>query len=101
MIAFYLAAAVFVAVAVALLLRPLLRTRPGSEPPGSESIAASANRSIYRDQLAELERDLSLGTLDQAQYQAARAELQRRVLEEVGSEGVAGPRIASNARRTA
>jgi cytochrome c-type biogenesis protein CcmH len=101
MIAFYLAAAVFVAAAVALVLRPLLRARPGSEPSGSGSMSASANRNIYRDQLAELERDLSLGTLDQAQYHAARAELQRRVLEEVGSEGVPGPRSTSNARRTA
>jgi cytochrome c-type biogenesis protein CcmH len=97
MIAFYLVAAVLVAAALALVLRPLLRARP----PGVEPAPASANRSIYRDQLAELERDLSLGTLERAQYEAARAELQRRVLEEVGSESVPASRTATNARRTA
>jgi len=95
MILFTLLAAVLVAAALGLVLRPLLRARPGAEPtPGN------ANRSIYRDQLAELERDLSLGTLDRTQYEAARAELQRRVLEEAGAESVPVSRTAS-ATRTA
>jgi len=96
MIAFTVLAAVLVAAALALVLRPLLRAQPGAEPaPGS------AIRSIYRDQLAELERDLSLGTLDRAQYEAARAELQRRALEEVGEQSAPAPRRRAAATRTA
>jgi cytochrome c-type biogenesis protein CcmH len=96
MIVFYLVAAVLVAAALALVLRPLLRARPA---PGTEP--ASANRSIYRDQVAELERDLRLGTLERAQYETARAELQRRALEEIVPEAPRAARTPAGARRTA
>ena len=82
MTAFGLIAAAFVAVALGFVLWPLLR--------GEARAAAStqaANLTIYRDQFAELERDLKLGALDNAQYEAARAELQQRLLEEVGEGG--------------
>ncbi|HEY7759516.1 MAG TPA: c-type cytochrome biogenesis protein CcmI, partial [Burkholderiales bacterium] len=96
MIVFALLAAVLVAAALALVLRPLLRAQPGAQPtPGN------ANRSIYRDQLTELERDLSLGTLDRTQYEAARAELQRRVLEEAGAGSAPASRTGATATRTA
>ena len=76
---FGIVAAVFVLVALAFVLWPLLRasTRPAATTQG-------ANLAIYRDQFAELERDLKLGTLDNAQYEAARAELQKRLLQEAG-----------------
>ena len=62
------------------LLRPALRQHDS---------ARSVGLSIYRDQFAELERDLAAGTLGQEQYAAARAELERRMLDEVSA--VAGP----------
>ena len=41
---------------------------------------------VYRDQLAELERDLARGVIDDRQAQAARAEIGRRMLA-VADEG--------------
>jgi cytochrome c-type biogenesis protein CcmH len=65
------------------LLRPALRQYDS---------ARSVGLSIYRDQFAELERDLAAGTLGQEQYEAARAELERRMLDEVSV--VAAPATA-------
>ena len=96
MIVFTLLTAVLVTAALVLVLRPLLRTRKGAE-----TTAGSTNRDIYRDQFAELERDLRMGTLDGAQYEAARAELQRRVLDEVGVDGVAPSHSGAGGTRTA
>jgi cytochrome c-type biogenesis protein CcmH len=65
-------AALALAVAV-LLLRPLWRRRaPAARP--------DADLAFHRDQLAELERDRALGTLTDTQADAARIEVQRRLL---------------------
>lgn len=40
------------------------------------------NAAIYRDEFAELDRDLAEGSLSQSDYDQARAELQRRLLED-------------------
>lgn len=72
-------AAVLVLAAVAFVLAPLLR-RPRGGPRSVDT-----NLSVYRDQFAELERDLRLGTLDNDQYESARAELQRRLLDDLGN----------------
>ena len=40
---------------------------------------------VYRQQFSELEQDLANGLLTDEQYQAARSELERRVLEETGT----------------
>ena len=58
------------------LIRPALRQNDS---------ARSVGLSIYRDQFAELERDLTAGTLGQEQYDAARAELERRMLDEMSA----------------
>ncbi len=62
-----------------LILRPLL-IRP--------SVVTSEQEKklpVYRQQFSELEQDLASGLLTDEQYQAARSELERRVLEETGS----------------
>ena len=62
-----------------LVLRPLL-TR--------QSVVTSEQEKklpVYRQQFSELEQDLTNGLLTDDQYQAARSELERRVLEETGS----------------
>ena len=92
---FGIVAAVFVLVALAFLLRPLVR----ASSRGSATTQA-ANLAIYRDQFAELERDLKLGTLDNAQYEAARAELQKRMLQEAG-EGTGRPVEVGRASKAA
>ena len=49
--------------------------------------AAASNLAILKDQLAELERDVANGTLSQRQYQQARQDLERSVLEDVRDGG--------------
>ena len=77
MTGFLVAAALLTAAALAFVLIPLLRP----EQHKRASVRA-VNLSIYRDQFTELERDLKLGTIDAAQYENARAELERRLLDE-------------------
>jgi len=74
---FVIVAAAMVAVALAWILVPLLRRAA----PGGVAREAS-NVAILRDQLAELEADLSTGTMPRDQYEQARRELEQRVLEE-------------------
>ncbi len=80
MTAFIIVAAALVLVALLFVLRPLWRV-----PATPGTTLQSANLTVYRDQFAELERDLKLGTLDSQQYEVARAELQRRLLDEAGA----------------
>ena len=77
--AFVLASALLVALTLLLLLRPWRRR--------SVDLTASTreiNAGIYRDQLAELDRDRAAGTLAEADHAQARGELQRRLLDDAG-----------------
>jgi cytochrome c-type biogenesis protein CcmH len=89
MTAFVLIAALLTLAALGFVLWPLLRA--GARQPLS---LRQANLSVFRDQFAELERDLKLGVLDASQYEAARDELERRLLDDVGEQR-AGPGVAS------
>ena len=77
--AFVLASALLVVITLLLLLRPL-RRRPADVVASTREI----NAGIYRDQLAELDRDLAAGTLAVADHAQARSELQRRLLDDAG-----------------
>lgn len=74
-----LAAAVLVIAVLAILLRPLLRAPKA----GVAVDRRQANLDILRDQLQELERNRDEGTLSENDFEQARRELQRRLLEEV------------------
>jgi cytochrome c-type biogenesis protein CcmH len=78
MIVFWLIAAALAAVALLLVLRPLLRRREGQRLSRSE-----ANVSIYKDQLRELDAELAAGTLTADDHRRARLELEARLLEDV------------------
>ncbi len=91
--AFVLAAAVLVAATLLLLLRPW-RHRPTDQVASTREI----NTGLYRDQLAELDRDLAAGTLAASDHAQARAELQRRLLDDAGSADA--PAIAAKGART-
>ena len=85
MTGFIAAAAIAIAATLLLLLRPFFWR-------GAERAATShkqLNAAIYRDQIAELERDRKEGTLEEDDYQKARTELQRRVIEDGAVEDVA------------
>ncbi len=78
---FLVAAAVTVALVLVLLMRPFFRrTAPGL------TSRQELNSAIYREQLAKLEQDLAEGLLAKDDYAQARAELQRRLLEESQAE---------------
>jgi len=62
-----------------LVLRPLLMRQPTVTNEQEKKLP------VYRQQFSELEQDLTNGLLTDEQYQAARSELERRVLEETGS----------------
>ena len=81
MTAFWIAAGLLTALVLALLCRPLLHRR---EATGASRKALNA--AIYRDQMAELERDLQSGVLSRDDYAVARDELERRVLEDVAAD---------------
>jgi len=56
---------------------------------------AAYDRAIYRDQLAELERDRARGAIGEAEGEAARNELSRRLIQAAPAQAVAGkPRSA-------
>jgi cytochrome c-type biogenesis protein CcmH len=89
MIVFWLIGAALAVLVFFLVLRPLLADRAS----GPVSRAA-ANVSINRDQLHELETDLAAGTLAQADYERARAELEARLLEDVREQPAPAARSA-------
>lgn len=77
----------FIAVALASVLPPLLRREVKS---GQLDLVdrKEANVAIYGDQLAELKADLDRGELDAAQYEEARREIEKRLSEDVPLESV-------------
>ena len=79
MIMFWLIAAVFVAIALAFVLPPLLQRAA----PDSNGGVKETNVAVYRDQLAELDVDLQSGTISAEQYQLDRDEIERRLLLDV------------------
>ena len=81
MSAFPFIAALLVAVALAFVLPPLLRRRGALSPQARDE----ANAALYRNELAELERDLAAGTISEAACLEARLELERRLLEDVAA----------------
>jgi cytochrome c-type biogenesis protein CcmH len=78
MMSFWVFAALLVVIALCYVLPPLLQRVERADDERKR-----ANVSIYRDQFAELDRDLRDGVLDKEQYEQGRLELQRRLLEDV------------------
>jgi len=75
---FWSVCAALAALALALVLRPLLAR--GAVPGVSRR---EANITVYRDQRRELDADLAAGKLAPAEHEKARAELEARLLEDV------------------
>jgi cytochrome c-type biogenesis protein CcmH len=72
--AFWIVAFVMAGAVAALLLLALRRG-------GEEARAAEADVQVYKDQLREVDRDLARGVLTQAEAEAIRIEVSRRLLE--------------------
>ena len=93
---FVIAATVMIAVALAWVIPPLLRRKEG----GAVSRRGS-NLAVLRDQLAELDADLRNGTIAAEQHARARAELERRTLDDATGEAQAGAGVAGGGRAAA
>ncbi|MGE5945074.1 MAG: c-type cytochrome biogenesis protein CcmI [Betaproteobacteria bacterium] len=83
---FAIFATLLIVVTAAFVLPPLWL---GLRKPKEQADRKAANLVIFRDQLAELEREKAEGTLADADFEQARRELQRRLLEEVGDDATA------------
>lgn len=79
---FWILAALLTAAAVAVVLRPLMM------PARDAARRADYDLAVYKDQLAEVDRDLARGTITQSEAEAARTEIARRLLAaDRGGEG--------------
>ncbi|MCW2238250.1 c-type cytochrome biogenesis protein CcmI [Azospirillum canadense] len=72
---FWIVAAVMTAGVVMLIVPPLLKSQAAAP-----DARADFDLEVYRDQLAELERDQARGLISEAQAAAAKAEIGRRML---------------------
>lgn len=97
---FAIYATLLIVVVAAFILPPLWL---GLRAPRPKAERKEANLAIFRDQLRELETEKSEGMLAEADFEQARRELQRRLLEEVEPEAVTQAAAASHApsRKTA
>ncbi len=89
MIIFWLVCAIFVAIALAFVLPPLLQ---GSGAKADASGQKEANIAVYRDQISELEADLATGIVGREQFDQDRDEIERRLLDDVTSSGAVSSR---------
>ena len=81
MILFWLICAGLVAIALAFVLPTLLQRRSVDDDTDKERV----NVEVYRDQLSELDADLANGIVSPEQYRQDRDEIERRLLEDVGT----------------
>lgn len=102
MTAFWTLAVGLIALALALVLPSLLRQSASTATAAGG--ARSANLRVLRDQLAQLDAELATGSTDAAQTALARAEIERRALEEESADVTASapnqPVMASPSKRT-
>lgn len=75
--------------ALAIALRPAFRIGTPDDIPGSADLA------VYAEQLADLDRQISRGVLDDSEHAALRHEISRRVLRASQRNFALGPKTAS------
>jgi cytochrome c-type biogenesis protein CcmH len=91
MTTFVIGALLLTVAALFILLQPF-RRRPAS----ADFSRTQLNAAIYRDEMADLERDLSEGALSEEDYAQAREELQRRLIEDSSTDNpTAGSAVAA------
>lgn len=74
MLTFYIITALIALVATALIVRPLFSGRSAA---GERSMS---DVEVFRDQLAEIDRDLAKGTIGEAEAEGARVEISRSLI---------------------
>ena len=92
---FWLLALIATAVVVGVLVWPLVRVRKVRP-----LVRREVNVQVLRDQLAELQADLAAGTLQPEQYEAARVDISRRLLEDLNRPRLPQRAYADEGHRT-
>jgi len=87
--------ALMTATVLAVMLVPLLKTRP------TAAARVVYDLVVYKDQLAEVDRDVERGLLSGAQAESARTEIQRRMLAAAGEAQASGKTKTAPPRRIA
>ena len=95
MLLFWLLALTMTVAVVLLLAPPLLRGRDA----GREGASGDANVALYRERLAELDRERGLGELEAERYAALREDLERGLLADVDTAPTDGAPAAHTAPR--
>jgi cytochrome c-type biogenesis protein CcmH len=95
LILFVLLALMMSIAAIVLAVLPLFRKAPQPEASKQE-----ANLQVLRDQLAELEADLASGTLSQIQFDEAKQDILRRLIDDFPEEIKNAPRPKKASSRT-
>ena len=99
MIQFILFATLLMLVVAVFIVPPLWKKQRAAV---QEVDRKAANLGIFRDQLADLEREKADGTLNEADFSQARSELQRRLLDEIEPTLLEAPAsIEGGSRKTA
>jgi cytochrome c-type biogenesis protein CcmH len=85
MMVFWIVAVLLIAAALLFLLPPLIQK---GQPQTSEDVIArdELNVTIFKDQVAELERDLSVGVVTQEQFETAKHDLERNFLQNANTD---------------
>ena len=97
LIAFWSIAAVLAALALAVVLPPLLGRRSRSAAPDKDQV----NAAVYQARLRELENEVALGTLDAADLAQAKLEIERELLASVETPDTADTSMRPPPRRVA
>jgi len=96
---FILLAALLVLLPLGFVALPLWRGVPAVSSP---TVRKEANLAIFRDQMAELEREKLEGSLVEAEFEQAQRELRRRLLEEVPADSAdTVPAVGGPSRKAA
>jgi cytochrome c-type biogenesis protein CcmH len=90
---FWIVAALLTLGASLAILLPMLRAR------GPRAAAGAYDIEVYRDQLAEVDRDAGRGLIRPAEADEARAEIGRRIVRVGRAESATGPAAASRSGR--
>lgn len=94
--AFWLSAALMTAVAVSAVGLPLFRRTSRRK-----DHRADYDITVYKDQLAEIERDVERGLLGEAEAEAAKIEIQRRMLKAADAADAAAQEASASSRSPA
>lgn len=92
---FWIAAVLFVVLALAFILPPLLRKKTAASQPGRRDI----NIAVYREQMKEMETERGNGLLPEEQFQTARQELETRLAEDALVAEAASPPVSTGNRK--